>query len=251
MLFKNFIKQTFERGNVCVVGLRGRGKDMLMANVVDRRSRPYVCNTDYHCKNEKSVFIPLILSDFDINNSFDDFVRSTVHYYKFPLDDNTDVYIPDCGVYFPSQYNGELNKRFSSFPLFMALSRQLGRCNVHTNCQNLNRVWDKIREQSDIYVMCEKIKVVGRLVFQTVTIYDKADACQNRVKPFKPLKLPLFNRDNQRTIIRAKNDELKRSFDERNGSVKRRLLVYINHTNYNTRIFRDMLLEGVKDEKNT
>lgn len=251
MLFKNFIKQTFERGNVCVVGLRGRGKDMLMANVVDRRSRPYVCNTDYHCKNEKSVFIPLKLSDFDINNSFIDFVRSTVRFYEFPLSDKTDIYIPDCGVYFPAQYNGELNKRFPSFPIFMALSRQLGCCNVHTNCQNLNRVWDKIREQSDIYVMCEKIKVVGRLVFQTVTIYDKSDACQNRVKPFKPLKLPLFNRDNQRTIIRAKNEELKRSFDERNGTVKRRLLVYVNHTDYNTRIFKDILLEGIKNEENT
>ena len=247
MLFKNFIRQTFSRGNVCVVGLRGRGKDMLMANVVDRRSRPYICNTDYHCKNLKSEFIPLKLADFDIKNGFSDFVRSTVHFYKFPFEDNIDIYIPDCGVYFPSQYNGELNKTFPSFPIFMALSRQLGSCNVHTNCQNLNRVWDKIREQSDIYVMCEKVKVVGRLVFQTVTIYDRADACQNRVKPFKSLKLPLFNRDNQRTIIRAKNDELKRSFEERNGTVKRRLLVYFNHTDYNTRIFKDMLLEGKKN----
>jgi hypothetical protein len=251
MLFKKFIKETFERGNVCVVGLRGRGKDMLMSNVADRRKKPYICNTDYHCKNDKSVYIPLKLSEFDINNNFIDFVRGQLRYYKHIYNDGTDIYVPDCGVYFPSQYNGELNKRFPSFPIFMALSRQLGQCNVHTNCQNLNRVWDKIREQSDIYVMCEKIKVVGRLVFQIVTIYDNADACQNRVKPFKPLKLPIFNKDNQRTIVKAKNEELKRSFEERNGTVKRRLLVYVNHTDYDTRVFKTMLEGGQIDEKST
>ncbi len=249
MLLKNFIKKTFEFGNVCVVGLKGRGKDMLMSNCVDRRGLPYICNTDYHCKNPNSVYIPLCLGNLDCGNSYLNFVNGNINYYKYPYNDGVDVYIPDCGVYFPAQYNGELNKRYPSFSVFMALSRHLGKCNVHTNCQNLNRVWDKIREQSDIYVMCDKIKVIGRLVFQTVTIYDKADACQNRVKPFKPLKLPLFNRDNQRTIIRAKNEELRRSFEERNGTVKRRLLVYVNHTDYNTRIFRDMLLEGIKDEK--
>ena len=42
----------FRDGNVCVTGLRGRGKDMLVANVVLRRKAqrkplPYVSNVDY------------------------------------------------------------------------------------------------------------------------------------------------------------------------------------------------------------
>ena len=53
------IVKLFEQGNVCVVGLRGCGKDMLFANVIARRRQPYVSNTDYHCK--KSPFIKLKL----------------------------------------------------------------------------------------------------------------------------------------------------------------------------------------------
>lgn len=46
MRFRRIIRY-FKRGNVSVCGLRGRGKDMLMANVVVRRRKPYVSNVDY------------------------------------------------------------------------------------------------------------------------------------------------------------------------------------------------------------
>ena len=132
---KKIIK-LFEAGNVSVCGLRGRGKDMLFSNVAVRRKLPYVCNTNYG--GEHIPFNPL---DYDCGgNTYENFLTGKVFYYKYPHCDGTDVYISDAGVYFPSQYNGELNKRYGYISTFMALSRHLGECNVHFNAQNLNRV---------------------------------------------------------------------------------------------------------------
>lgn len=240
MNIKKLTKITFKQGNTCVVGLRGRGKDMLIANVIARRKMAYISNVDYHC--QYSEYMPLDLSKLDTGNDYTNFLSQKVKKYIYPYPEGLDIYISDTGIYFPSQYNGELNKQCKSLPVFMALSRQLGQCNVHTNCQNLNRVWDKIREQSDLYIMCNSCKVLfKKIVVQRITIYDKADSCQNRVKPFKPLRIPLTNRGGQRPVIRAKNDELKRSFDERNGKVKSYLLIYVNKSKYDTRIFKSML----------
>ena len=46
MRLKKIIK-LFENGSVAVCGLRGSGKDLLTANVVVRRKKPYVSNIDY------------------------------------------------------------------------------------------------------------------------------------------------------------------------------------------------------------
>ena len=43
MRFKRIIRY-FKRGNVCVTGLRGTGKDLLMGNVIARRKKNYVSN---------------------------------------------------------------------------------------------------------------------------------------------------------------------------------------------------------------
>ena len=47
MNLKKLYKRYFKVGNVCVTGLRGRGKDMLFANVVSRSTRQYISNIDY------------------------------------------------------------------------------------------------------------------------------------------------------------------------------------------------------------
>jgi hypothetical protein len=62
MRFKKIIRM-FEDGNVCVTGLRGRGKDMLMSNVVVRRKKPYVSNVDY--KGKKARFKRFYPLDYD------------------------------------------------------------------------------------------------------------------------------------------------------------------------------------------
>ena len=233
------IIQMFHDGNVAVVGLRGRGKDMLIANVVMRRKKPYVSNVDYG--GEHFDFVP---SAFDCGkNTYKNFISGNVTPYVFPFPDGTDVYVSDAGVYFPAQHCNELNRDYGYFSSFMALSRHLGQCNVHFNVQNLNRCWDKIREQCDQYIMCNRCIVFFGIVFQVVTIYDKYQSAVDRV-PLFPVRRPFFNMD------RIQRWELaKAQYLISHGEIKRRLLIYRNRSNYDTRIFRKILGGDLLDQE--
>lgn len=249
MGLRKIIKE-FEMGNVCVVGLRGCGKDMLFANVIARRKQPYVSNTNYHCK--KSPFLKLKFEKLNVKNNYKNFISDDIVPYDYPYLENCDIYIADCGVYLPSQYCNELNKLYPEFPTFYALSRHIAENNVHFNVQNLNRVWDKLREQSDTYILCNSCKVfkgrmpiIGRLfrglVFQTVTIYEKYQSCVDRVEPFKPTSIPLFADKQTKANLRQVNEERKARYRESYGNVKRRLLIYRNKSKYDTRLFKGVL----------
>lgn len=225
------IIKMFEDGNVCVCGLRGRGKDMLFANVVMRRKKPYVSNTDYG-----GVRYPFDPAQLDCGgNTWKNFMSGNVAGYVFPYPDGTDIYLADAGVYFPAQYCNELNKSYGHIATFMALSRHLGQCNVHFNVQNLNRCWDKIREQSDAYIMCDWCVVLFGIVFQRVTIYEKYQSAVDRVPVFC-LPRPLLNPDR-----RFQWQMMYQSYQISHGEIKSRLLIYRNRSQYNTRIFKEML----------
>lgn len=231
------IMRYFEDGNVCVIGLRGRGKDMLQGNVIVRRKRPYISNTNYGGDH-----YPLELEKLAVSgNTYVNFIEGNVKKYSYPYPDGTDVYISDVGVYFPSQYCSELNKRYGQMAVFQALSRQLGACNFHINVQNLNRCWDKIREQSDIYILCRRCWVFfgGHLVFQLGTIYDRADSAQSRQKP---LKLPWGTSTDK--SYRLQRDVAVANFEANHGMVKNFFLLYRNKSTYNTRIFKEILENG-------
>lgn len=246
MRLKKLYRKYFRLGNVCVTGLRGRGKDMLFANVIKVAKKPYISNVDYKCSNAEFIkFSPKMLM---LNNDYEDFIDETITPYEYKYPEKADYYLSDIGVYFPSQYNGELNKKYKDIPIFMALSRQIADCNVHINVQNLNRAWDKIREQSDIYIRCLRCKVFfGKIVFQTIIVYDKYESCLNRVDPFRPLHAPLLSHGTNRGQYKVKNEELLRGFKERNGMVRKYHLIYINRSKYDTRIFKD-ILRGNKNE---
>lgn len=238
MNLKRLYKRTFKKGNVCVTGLRGCGKDMIFANITARFTRDYISNIDYKNKSNYLEFAPSALR---IGNTYVNFINQNVNRFTYPYKQNVDYFLSDVGVYFPSQYNGELNKHYADIPTFMALSRHIADCNVHINVQNLNRAWDKIREQSDTYIRCISCHVFGKLVIQSIIVYDQYDACLKRVEPFHPLKAPLLSMGSARAMYKVKNEELLRSFKERNGSVRRYTLIYLNKSNYNTRQFADML----------
>ena len=121
----------------------------------------------------------------------------------------------------------------------MALSRQIGELNVHINVQNLNRCWDKIREQSDSYIRCTFCKVIFGYVLQMVIVYDLYDSCVQRVKPFS-VRLPLFATREMR-----QNWEIERErYAQKYGLVQRKLLIYKNKSSYDTRKFKEMLENG-------
>ena len=233
------IIKLFSKGNVCVTGLRGDGKDMLIANVVCRRKLSYVSNVDYGGK-----WYPLDLDLLDCGkNTYRDFISGNVKYYRYPYPDGTDVYVSDVGIYFPSQYCNELNKFIPYMATFQAISRHVGKCNFHINVQNLNRAWDKIREQSDIYIMTRGCIVIFGFVFQLVRIYDQYDACVKRVKPFS-VNVPLIGSGATRYNVRLQ----RATYEANHGYIKNMFLIYKNKSKYNTRFFKDMLENGRKED---
>lgn len=224
----------FEDGNVCVCGLRGRGKDMLFANVIWRRKLPYISNVNYG--GEFNAFNPM---EFDCGgNSYKNFISNDVKKYVYPYADGIDIYVSDSALLFPAHFCNELNKLYPFFPNFFALTRQLGEFNFHINVQNLNRVWDKIREQSDLYIMCNRCFVIFGWVLQCVTIYELYDSAVKRVPPFR-IRKPLFNPER-----RFQWEMAYQNYMISHGEIKRKWLLYKNFSNYNTRIFKEVLENG-------
>ncbi len=224
----------FKSGNVCVTGLRGTGKDMLIANVIARRKSSYVSNFDYKVKD--SSYHSLEMHLLDTGNSFLDFITNDIKPYKYPYPEKADIYISDCGVYFPSQNYVYLNNKFGGVYTFQCLSRQLAQVNVHLNTQNLNRVWDKLREQSDQYILCLKCIVIGKLVFQKIRIYERADSCQNRIAPNR-VRRPLLMKKELKMTYEMQHQKFLNDY----GSIKNKLLIYFNKSNYDTRYFKQLL----------
>lgn len=95
MNFKKLIR-LFEDGNVCVCGLRGRGKDLLMSNVAVRRGLDYISNIDYGGKYHEFNYTELNCG----KNTYSHFIDGNVNYYEYPFPDGTDIYLSDAGIYF-------------------------------------------------------------------------------------------------------------------------------------------------------
>lgn len=242
MRFKKIIKM-FEQGNVCVCGLRGTGKDMLTANVVARRKKPYVSNIDYNSKNcefQELNFDKIDCGKNDYRNLIYNNHKYPIHYYKYPYHAGSDIYISDVGIYFPAQYCSELNRDFKYLPTYFALSRQVSHNNVHINVQNLNRCWDKIREQSDLYIRCRGCVVIFGFVLQKVTIYDKYQSCLDRVEPCS-IQMPLFKSKETKAQIDMYLDKFRNTY----GDIKTRFLFYRNKSNYDTYYFEKLFEKGV------
>lgn len=227
------IIKLFESGNVSICGLRGTGKDMLMSNVIARRNLPYVSNIDYGY-----MYIPYDYNMFKVGNNYKNFIECNLNPYKYPLPDKVDLYLSDCGIYFPAQYTTQLDKEYKDLPVFFSLSRQLGELNCHTNSQNIGRVWKKISEQSEIYIKCLYCKVIGPFVIQKIRIYENYDSCLNNVKPIR-LQVPITAKDRNYCALE------KEKYTNIHGKIETRLLIYVNKGKYDTRAFK-YKLEGGK-----
>lgn len=240
MRFRKIV-DLFKSGNVCVTGLRGSGKDVLTGNVVARRRKPYVSNLDYTAgKGYQALdFEKLNLG----GNTYLDLLAGNVKYYKWPYEPGSDVYISDAGVYLPSQYCNELNKKFPHLPMYFALSRQVSHNNFHVNVQHLGRCWDKIREQSDIYIRCRHCKVLfGKIVIQTITLYDKYQSALDRVKPCR-ISVPLLASKEVKQNAELYRDKFYNTY----GSIRNRLLIYWNKSSHDTYYFEKLFLGGRKN----
>lgn len=234
MLFRKVIK-LFKNGNVCVTGLRGTGKDLLFGNVIARRKKAYVSNMDYGGRK----YFPVNFDKLNCGgNVYDNFINGDIRFYRWEYPLGADVYISDAGIYFPSQYCSQLNNKYGSIATYQALSRQVSKNNFHVNTQNLNRVWDKIREQSDTYIRCRKCIYIFGFVFQWITIYDKAQSCIDRVKPCK-ISAPFFNKQARMMAL-----TYKENFYNSHGKVENKFLFYWNKSKHDTYRFRELMERG-------
>lgn len=225
------IVKLFREGNVMVYGMRGSGKDVLFGNVVMRRRKSYISNTNYG-----GDFIKFDPAQLDCKNTWRNFMTNKLNHYVYPYPDKVDFYIPDVGVYMPSTYQADLCKEYPHIPVFLALSRHLGECNVHTNCQAIPRIWDKLREQSETYIRCMSCDwLLGFIVIQKIIIYEKYESAVAKVPPFC-LKRPLIN-PNRLQLWEIQ----KMNYQIAHGKVEPRTLIYINLSKHNTRVFKEML----------
>lgn len=237
--FRQVLK-LFDSGNCIVFGLRGTGKDLLFSNVVAYRNKPYCSNMNYLdsvknapvCYPFDPVYIKLG------GNTYRNFTENNILPYSYPLPDGCDYYLSDGGVYFPSQECSDLNRRYPSIAMFQALSRHVGNCNFHVNIQNLNRLWDKIREQSDIYIRCISCKVSKRgIVSQKLIVYDRYQSAVDRVEPLK-VKTPLLGKAVKTDIALT-----KANFKAKYGNITKIKVRYKNKGHYDSRRFKK-ILEG-------
>lgn len=241
--FFRYFRKKFEKDNVCVVGLKGKGKDLMFGNVINRRKKPYISNIDY---DNRKHYMPLDFDKIDCAGArWSDFVDGTVPYYEFPYCEAADVYVSDVGIYLPSQYCNEINKRYPYIATYQALSRQLSKNRFHINTQNLNRCYDKIREQSDTFFLCDKCIYIPKLniVIQKIIEYDKYQSCVDRVKPCK-IRVPLFNKS-AKTQAKIYVD----NFFNTHGNVKSHWVIYHNKSKHNTYYFAELFKRGIKNGK--
>jgi len=227
----------FKKYSYLVCGMRGRGKDILFANITCRRKEPYISNTDYGGK-----WLPFEYEKLNCgNNTYDNFITGDILYYETPYEDGTDIYLADIGVYFPAQYCNELNRKYPQMATLQALLRHIQNASFHANVQAPHRAWDKIREHYDKFLMCEECYVLfHKLVIQEITIYERYKSFEDHVPPF-PLRKPLFSPER-----RFQWEMLHTNYLISHGEIKRYRLIYFNKSKYCTRIFKEMMKNGRK-----
>lgn len=190
LFFINFFKKRsfvrlFEKGNVVVSGKKGRGKDVAFCVVINTRKKNYISNVQYSKPSKKYQRFDFDSKVWELSgNTYRDLVDNTVKSYSYPYPDGIDYYISDAGIYFPSQYQSELVKRYASAPMFQALSRHLGDCAIHCNTQNQARLWDKIREQSDTFLYmrgCHRIPLTKIFLIRS-TVYELEESAVTHIK---------------------------------------------------------------------
>ena len=116
----------FKEGNTTVSGLRGRGKDLLFCWVINKRKENYISNVNYSDTRKKYKRFDFDIKVWELSgNTYENISEGKIKTYVYPYPDGIDYYISDAGVYFPSQYHKELDKKYKGAPLFEALIRRL------------------------------------------------------------------------------------------------------------------------------
>ena len=229
MSSKRHIIKLFNKGNVCVCGMMGSGKDVLFGNVIARIGRPYISNLDYG--GDRIVFKPWMLN---FNNDWRNLMEGNIQYYEHIFPDRINYYLSDWGIYAPAHEHGPISRDYPFIATSMAMMRQVAGGWFHANCQVPNRMYDKCREQFDTYLLCKWCKIFfKKIVVQYVVEYERYQSCVDRVPVF-PLRRPLIN-PNRLQLYEIQ----KANYLIAHGKVKPHFLIYWNRSKHNTRGFKE------------
>lgn len=226
----------FRAGNVIVAGHKGRGKDLLFQYVISRREK----DGEVHASNikytDKTNIRPISYYGLH-NNTFKNFISGKYELETKNFVEKEDFYISDVGNALPAQYGKTLEKLYPTFPIVYSLSRHLGDFQIHCNTQNFGRVWDKLREQGDYYIWCEKATVIGRIAFQRFVVYDRYQSAMNNIQPYK-CKRRLLG------LLPPKPEDYSRANEHnaRYGTIRRYFMWHIlPKQHYDTRAYHKIL----------
>lgn len=236
---RSFVK-LFDKGNVQISGMKGRGKDVAFCIVVNARKKDYISNVQYSDPKKNYHRFEFDTKVWELSgNSYTDLISNTPKSYVYPYPDDIDYYISDAGIYYPAQYATQLCKRYESSPFFLALSRHLGNCNVHTNTQAYNRLWDKIREQGDIYLYMKSCRFIPKTKICLLSCYEyeRAEAVEAHIIP------PKFG-------IGKEAKSARYNFEIAHGKIKHRWFFAKLPYRYDSRRFKRLLENNLKDYEN-
>jgi hypothetical protein len=203
--------RSYFNSSVIVFGKKGTGKDLIFQYVINHSKKAqkdaYYSNLNYGGK-----FVETNVKDISVNpNTFLTLINGQYTQVSWDFHNKCDIYLSDCGIYLPSQYDGTLDKLFPSFPIAYALSRQLNENNIHLNTQALGRVWLKVREQGEYYIKANKtISIFGYLI----TFWTAFDRYQSALDDVRPMSGRLFNKFSkaEKDTFYAMHGDIKKGF---------------------------------------
>lgn len=233
--FKNqnkWLVEQFCNKNVFVFGKKRTGKDLLFAHVIHLRNAKHYANIPYNHNTEV-----IELKKINVGgNTFLDIIKGNIVPFMPNFNIGQDIYLSDAGIFFPSQYYRDLDKLFSDMPIFFALSGHLYELNVHCNCQELGRVWDKLREQADCY-----IRVLGCVWYRNFAIVDTITYSDYASAERKILPIDKYSSEKQKAEFCAKHGDI----------VYRKFQIYKSYLEYDTHYFRQKFFMEIDNNDKT
>lgn len=176
--------------------------------------------------------------------SFQDFLNNPDDIYmtKNLSFEGKELILSDSQLYFPASYFQTLIRKYPSFPIFFQLSGHLYDMTITINSQRYGLVWDKLRDQADLYIQAINtfpgkglkkihpyIPIIRNKLITKLYIYERFETAERGIFPYVPragIK--------DRAIIKA--DKLK--FDSENGKIlKLSIVTDLRDLRYDTRYF--------------
>lgn len=182
--------------------------------------------------------------------TFNDFITSKdkIHMNKVKEFEGKNLYLSDGQIELPSYYQSLLLKYYPSFPIFMSLAGHLYHMVIINNSQVMGQLWDKLRNQQDLYVRAldtyprfkslfskiyKYIPIFRKYIFVKLRYYELYQSAEQGLLPFKS---GLGIKD------RAMIKQMQKEYESMHGKItEKMILVKRNQIKYDTRYYHKVV----------